>query len=434
VKVRMPALRAPWVQMQGGPTQEARSRWAATLNPMSVRSSLLPFGAGRRRRRAALAGGLLLLAASAADSRQSAPPEPSPILAFYDFEQPEPTGPHTFRLFEEPRGGLDLSDELRVSGARSLRLREGRGDGAFTEFLGYFPERRDGLLAVQFWFLLPEPAQPFNFALAGPRWFLAFERDGHAVWIAGRDGRLAHRPAGEWRDLFELRAFTWYFVDLVYDPPRGVYALRISEEGIEEPLVDLRSQRNTADSDESAVRFLSLIGDLEDRGSATVFVDDLLIATDPDVRLDPFVAPGRRRFFVELHPAPGGVPEGVERDDLLAEARRWLVTQSAVGPPTGPLDEERAARLERAADAAFLGAGPASLAQNDPRRGRDLDLAEQLYGILREAPGRSWRALLKLSDVYFLRGDLEGERRAREAIFGGLRLAEERQRELAIAH
>ena len=361
------------------------------------------------------------------EARQPPPPEPSPILAFYDFEQPSPAGPHTFRLFEEPRGGLDLSDELRVSGARSLRLREGRGVGAFTEFLGYFPQRRDGLLAVQFWFLLPEPAQPFNFALAGPRWFLAFERDGHAVWLAGRDGTLAHRPAGEWRNLFELRAFTWYFVDLVYDPSAGVYALRISEEGIEEPLVDLRRQRNTADADDSAVGFLSLIGDLEDRGSATVFVDDLLIATDPDVRRDPFVAPGRRRFFVELHPAPGGVPDGSERDDLLAEARRWLRELDPEDRLEDGLEDALAARLERAADAAFLGVGHSGLATDDPQRGRDLDLAEQLYGMLREAPGSSWRALLKLSDVHFLRGDREGERTAREAIYGRLRRAEERE-------
>lgn len=372
------------------------------------------------------------------------PVEPSPILAYYDFERPEPTGPHTFRLFEEPKGGLDLSDELRVSGARSLRLREGRGDGHFTEFLGYFPERRDGLLAVQFWFLLPEPDQPFNFALAGPRWFLTFEQDGHAVWLAGRDGMLAHRPAGEWRDLFELRAFTWYFVDLVYDPPRGAYALRIHEEGVDDPLVDLEGQRNTADADDSSVRYLSLIGDLEDRGSVTVFVDDLLIATDPDARLDPFVAPGRRRFFVELYGAPGRTPADVEpgagRDDLLAAARRYLVDAE----PASPIDDALADRLERAADAAFLGvapaglgsapsagpagsAGPADLPIDDPRWERDLDLAEELYTRLREVRGVSWRALLKLSDVAFLRGDREGERRAREAIFGGLRLAEERE-------
>lgn len=377
----------------------------------------------------------VLLAWSAAPTLALAPPpgEPSPILAFYDFERPEPTGPHTFRLFEEPRGGLDLSDELRVSGARSLRLREGRGDGHFTEFLGYFPERREGLVAVQFWFLLPEPEQPFNFALAGPRWFLSFEKDGHAVWLAGRDGKLAHRPAAGWRDLFELRALTWYFVDLVYEPEAGVYALRVFEEGVEQPLVDLTRQRNAADADDSSVRYLSLIGDLEDRGNATVFVDDLLIATDPDVRLDPFVAPGRRRFFVELYAAPERTPEdstpGPDRDDLLASARSWLQRDGL----RSPVDEELAARLERAADAAFLGTPPtdleAPLAPDDPRFGRDLDLAEALYEVLRDVPGRSWRALLKLSDVCFLRGDREGERRAREAIFGGLRLAEERERE-----
>lgn len=48
------------------------------------------------------------------------------------------------------------------------------------------------------------------------------------------------------------------------------------------------------------VRYFSFIGDLEDEGRFSYFVDDLLVATDPSVRLEPFVAPGRRRYFVEI--------------------------------------------------------------------------------------------------------------------------------------
>ncbi len=346
---------------------------------------------------------------SAADS-SAAPAPPSPILASYDFEQDPPSGPDTFRLFEQPRGRVDLSEAFRVSGLRSLRLREGKGDGSFSEFQGYFPERTQGPLLVQFYILFADPKETFNFGLAGPRWFQNTVKDGHAVWLATRNGKLAHRPAGGWRELFAPRPFTWYLVDLLYDIDRGTYHLAIYEEGLKEPQIDLRDQRNFARADSSSVAYYSFIGDLEDRDAATFFVDDVLIATDPAVRLAPFVAPGRRRFFVERL---GWPPAGEhERDDLLAEALTYLRRGDREKSPLAP---EHADRLERAAGEAFYA--------------NDLDLAEALFEALRDqddrsAPQRTDRILLKLADLYHLRGWVDEERAARERIYGRLQLGE----------
>lgn len=343
-------------------------------------------------------------------SASSAPAPPSPILVSYDFEREEPSGPDTFRLFEQPRGRVNLSEAFRVSGLRSLRLREGEGDGSFSEFQGYFPERQQGPLLVQFYILFADPRETFNFGLAGPRWFQSLVKDGHAVWLATRNGQLAHKPAGRWRELFAPRPFTWYLVDLLYDVDRGVYHLAIYEEGVEKPRVDLRDQRNTAGADGSSVAYYSFIGDLEDRDAATFFVDDVLIATDPAVRMAPFVAPGRRRYFVERLGWPAAGER--ERDDLLAEAIAYL--RRGAGEES-PLTPERADRLEQAAGEAFYA--------------RDLDLAEALFEVLRAEPDRTDpqrtdRILLKLADVYHLRGWVDEERSARERIYGRLRLGD----------
>lgn len=341
----------------------------------------------------------MVLGSSAAE--QDGGLKPTPILAFYDFEEEAPSGPDTFRLFERPGGQVALSEAFRVSGSRSLRLKEGRGDGSFSEFLGTIPERRQGPLLVRFYILFADPNETFNFALAGPRWFKSFVKDGHAFWLATADGKLVHHPAQGFVDLFVPRPFTWYLVDLLLDLDLGTYDLAIYEEGLQEPRAEVRGQRLTSGVPGSAVAFYSFIGDLEDRGAATFFVDDLLLATDPGLRLAPFVAPGRRRYFVESLGWP--VLPAAQSADLLAQARSWL-RAGAVAEP------ESFDRWERAAGEAFL-AG-------------DLDLAGELFSRLLADPSRINRVLLKLADVYHLRGWVEEERRARERIFGRLELAE----------
>jgi hypothetical protein len=337
-------------------------------------------------------------------------PEGSPILAYYDFEEPTPSGPDTYWLRAQSGASVDLSAAFRAAGERSLHVREVPENRDFAEFLGYFDERLSGDVFVQFYVLFTDLDQRFNFGLAGPRWFLSSEQHGHAVWLETHGGKLWHRPAGRQAEVFTPRPFTWYFVDLVYDVDGGAYDLRIFEEscGAEctEPLVDLRRQRNFADQDRSSVRFFSFIGDLEDEGRFDYFVDDVLLASDPAVRLKPFVAPGRRRFFVELY-AGGREPlADAARQDLLWEAREWL--RGRPGPEAAELPD--ADRLERAADEAFLSG--------------DLALAREIYELMATDPQRRPRLELKLSDVAYLSGDVAAERELREAIYGRLDLEE----------
>lgn len=342
--------------------------------------------------------------------RLGPPPEAkTPVLADWDFEFPHPTGPDTFQVFEREDGSVALSRTFRVSGERSLRIHEDPGNGSFSELLGFFDERTEGRVWVQLYVLWTDIHDRSNIALAGPKWFLCFCKNGHAVWLQVGEGRLRHRPAGQWRDLFAPEPFTWYLMRLAYDVDRGSYDLEIYEEGAEqsEPVVQVKHQRNTADADGSSVAFYSFIGDLEDRGDATYYVDDLLVATHPSVLSRPFVAPGRRSYFVERWPAPGApLPEAErDREDLLWAGRELLTTE-------GPV----AVDPERAADLAF---------QID-----ELELARELYQrVLRtpipeDDPGRYVRILLKLADVHHRLGHAEEERRLREQIYGALGLEE----------
>ncbi len=353
---------------------------------------------------------MILCGALVAQPSEQTKSDSSPLLVFYDFEKAHASGPDTFRLFQRPSGRVDLSSSFRISGERSLRLAEGSRDGSFSEFLGFFPEQATGKVFVQFYLLLTDPAETFNFALAGSKWFLAFERHGHALWLQTRDGKLRHRVGDAWHELFEPQPFAWYFVDLVYDVDAGTYDLALYEEGIKEPLVNLFEQTNVAQARASSIRYYSFIGDLEDEDDAMIFVDDLLVAVDPASRVEPFVAPGRRHFFVESLSVAARPATDEERDDVIFEARSLL--RSSVDLQA--LSSRQTLQLELAADLAF-GA-------------RDLELAEEIYSLLQSRPEHARRALLKLSDVYFLKGERQLERQARERIYGRLDLAEVRAR------
>lgn len=336
--------------------------------------------------------------------------EPSPILSFYDFENPVPSGPHTFWL-REREGRVDLSSMYRVSGERSLHLREEAADGDFPEFLVYFRNTNQGAVFVQFYLLIADPEERLNIGLAGQRWFLNRERHGQAVWLRTEDSMLRHHDAESWEDLFAPQPFVWYFVDLVYDVDRGTYDLAIFQEGVEKPLVDLRNQRGYNDQNASAVRYFSFIGDFEDTGRFDYFVDDLLIATDPAVLQKPFVAPGRRRFFVDLLAGPRPKLAKTEREALLGEARVILRDENRLAAALN--DPEMMKRLDRAGDEAFaLG---------------DLNLAEEIWEQLRfRLSSRSSSLILKLADVAHQRGDFEREQELREWIYGRLDFEEMR--------
>ncbi len=343
-------------------------------------------------------------------------PESSPILARYDFERSSPSGPDTFWVRERRGGEVALSKAFRVSGERSLHISEVPGNRDFAEFLAYFRETDDGAVFIQFYLLLADPEQRFNFGLAGRRWFLSTERDGQAIWLQTRDGYFRHHTGDGWRQLFAPVPFAWYFVDIVYHVGRGRYDLAIYEEGRAEaggePVVDLRNVVSMNGHAGSSVKFFSLIGDLEDAGRFDFFVDDLTIATDPQVLQKPFVAPGRRRFFVESLAIGGDAKLSARgREGLLDWARGSLGGLESLETDWKGSDLDR---LERAADRAFAA--------------DDLALARALYERLRLYPDRSARVVLKLADVLFLERDIEGERSLRESIYGRLEPEEHKPR------
>lgn len=365
----------------------------------------------------AIACGCPSIAAQTENKSTSQARQPSPVLAWYEFETGTPAGPDT--VWVRQRGGseVSLSSAFRFSGERSLHITEVAGNRDFAEFLAYLPERKTGLLAVQFYLLLTDSQQRLNVGLAGDQWFLSPDKNGQTFWLQVGDGMFRHRPGSAsrpaeldsddgWRDLFEPRLFAWYLVDLVVDIDRGTYDLAIHEEAGERPVVDLRGVHTFGGHAGSAVRYFSLIGDLEDQAHFDFFVDDLLIASDPAVRHRPFVAPGRRRMFVEMLAArPRARLTRTERGDLLVAARGWLDEHYDLSVRIG---ESRLVELEHAADEAFL-AG-------------ELELAERVYNRLASEPGHGVVSMLKIADIAHLRGDVATERRLRERIYGRLEI------------
>jgi tetratricopeptide (TPR) repeat protein len=109
--------------------------------------------------------------------------------------------------------------------------------------------------------------------------------------------------AGREEPLFEIDAFTWYVFDAVYDVARGPYDLTVFTEGRARPVVSLQEQPNVLGIPGSQLRKFSFIGDVpgRDRSNARFFVDDIVITSDLPVSETPFVAPGRRMLFVDIH-------------------------------------------------------------------------------------------------------------------------------------
>ena len=213
--------------------------------------------------------------------------------------------------------------------------------------------------------------------MAGPEHF-SLGKNGIAIWLAGRGGNLYHYSDSIWRKLFPITTFVWYFVEIAYDVDAGVYDLVIRQERQDTPAVSLKAQPNAASAPGSAVSKYSFISTPpgRDTSSVTYYIDDLIIWTGEKNEIPPFVAPGRRKFFV----------------DSFAKFR------------------PAASELEREGDTAFhdknvIGA----------KRYYEETLASSLASEDRNA---AWYLRLKLADVAYLLGDLEMERRLREAVFG----------------
>jgi tetratricopeptide (TPR) repeat protein len=307
----------------------------------------------------------------------AAPARPESVLVSYSFDDEVATGPDTFAVWQGARhtkggrGRVSLTTAFHVSGHRSVELRDVAGDGDFPELQGYFPVRASGRLFFHFAFLVTDPKEELNVALAGPRFF-QLEKDGLAFWLGTREGRLVHYSDSIPKTLFAPEAFAWYAVDVVYDIPSGTYDLVIRREGREEPLVSLRRQPNTIRQPGSAIDKFSFVGaPFTDRSRVVYYVDDVVIGTDEGVARSPFVAPGRRKLFI----------------DSFAEYQRLLRERPRCLPPLDPEDlgftpddlaEVQAAGLSDAVAQLLTGektARPASLERGGEAWRRVLDAA-----------------------------------------------------------
>ncbi len=247
---------------------------------------------------------LVLLGSAQVWSQEALPaPEDSPVLVWFDFEgEAVETGPYTLIAYEDAKGSVQLTTRYRLSGFRSVEIRDVAGDGEFAELQGFFREMSEGKLYLHFAVLIALPEEPLNIALAGEAHF-RLKKHGIGFWLKARDGVLLHVTGGEEVPLFPIRALTWYVVDAVYDIGRGVYDLSIRAEGDEEPLVVLVDQPNAVGLAGSRLHKFSFIGDPpgRDTSNAIFYVEDILISSDRPVPAQgQFVAPGRRMLFVDL--------------------------------------------------------------------------------------------------------------------------------------
>jgi tetratricopeptide (TPR) repeat protein len=224
------------------------------------------------------------------------------------------TGPDTFSVFQSGKGSVKLSTVYRFSGYRSVEIRDVAGDKDFPELQGYFPVRSKGKLYLHFAMMTTDAGEELNIALAGPQWF-NLRKDGIAFWLKTANGYLTAISDSMPKKLFAIRAFVWYVVDARYDIEAGTYDLTIRQEGLETPVADVRGQPNAANQPGSRVDKFSFIGDNgADTSNVVYYVDDVLVGVDEAIVHQPFVAPGRRKFFVDYwnsarrartaHPAP----------------------------------------------------------------------------------------------------------------------------------
>jgi tetratricopeptide (TPR) repeat protein len=240
-------------------------------------------------------------------------------LVSYSFDDSQlATGPDTFAVFEKSKGRVRLSSEFRLSGYRSVEIRDVAGDGAFPELQGYFALRDEGRLYAHFALLVVDPGEQLNVALAGPEWF-TMRKGGIAFWLQTLDGSLYHYSDSMPKRLLAVRPFSWYIIDVAYDIAAGVYDLTVREEGSATPTVSLRAQPNAFNQPGSAVDKFSFIGDNgHDTSNVDYYVDDVVVTVDVPIPQAPFVAPGRRKLFIHewndslkaMRARPGCLPVG----------------------------------------------------------------------------------------------------------------------------
>ena len=150
-------------------------------------------------------------------------------------------------------------------------------------------------------------------------------------------------------------------MDVAYDIPSGTYDLVIRREGSDAPLVSLRRQPNAIRQPGSTIDKFSFVGSpFTDRSKVVYYVDDVVIGTDESAARAPFVAPGRRKLFIDSF---------VEYQLLLRERPRCLppLDPGDLGFTPDDLAQVQAAGLSEAV--AGLLAGERTVRSASPERG-----------------------------------------------------------------
>lgn len=241
---------------------------------------------------------IVILVASPVHSAESRAESVKVPLVEYSFDDSLiETGPDTFHVFEHAKGRVQLSAQFPYSGYYSVHLKDEAHDGDFPELQGYFPVRRSGHLLFHFAFMVANPDQALNIALAGRQHFNV-QRNGIGFWLFLQEGRLFHMSDSIPKPLFQVIPFTWYQVDMNYHIDSGRYDLRIMDDSA--AVVDIKDVANAANQPGSTVDKFSFIGDLwADESSVSYFVDDVSLSADTGNAPAPFVAPGRRKLFID---------------------------------------------------------------------------------------------------------------------------------------
>jgi tetratricopeptide (TPR) repeat protein len=299
---------------------------------------------------------------------QSVAAPPSSILVQYSFDDGLlDTGPDTFTVFQKAKGSVRLNTQNRFSGYRSIEIRDVAGDKDFPELQGYFAARTRGKVFAHFALMLTDPAEELNIALAGPEWF-ALRKNGIGFWLKTIDGFLCHHSDSMPKKLFAVTPFTWYVLNVVYDVDAGAYSLVIYREGQPDPIIALADQPNASNQAGSAVDKFSFIGDAgTDLSDVVYYVDDVVVGADESITQLLFVAPGRRKLFVDywndsqrnLHRRPVPIPVsefsdlGIGSAEILSlkQAGLWDLLQEVMTssravtiPPSASPEIERALR------------------------------------------------------------------------------------------
>jgi len=223
-------------------------------------------------------------------------------LVDYSFDNEDlATGPDTLFVVQSTKGSVRISGQFKYSGYRSLEIRSVAGDSDFPELQGYFPLQEHGTLRFQFALLVTNPQEPINIALAGPAHF-AERKDGLGFWLKLDKGVLQQVSDRKTQDLLPLDPFVWYLVRCTYSVDRGTYDLEIRNEFQPKPAVQLSGQANVMNQPGSTLSKYSFVSNpFGNNSNAVFYVDDIWIAAGSAATPGPFVAPGRRKLFVDLY-------------------------------------------------------------------------------------------------------------------------------------